>query len=77
MENQIQPQQLSFNFEEAVTHQSVVSLNVAGPTAHDSAKDSSSSAAVVYDFSSAFTKRKESAHASLYRQILDTVRHIG
>ena len=77
MEIQTQPQQLSFIFEETGSHQAVVSLNVAGPIVQDLAKDSSTSAAVVYDFKSAFTKRKESAHASLYRQILDTVRHIG
>ena len=78
MEKLTQPQQLSFNFEEPSTPQAVVNLNPVSLVAQqESAKDSVGSPAVVYDFRTALTKRKESAHASLYRQILDSVRHIG
>ena len=78
MEKLTQPQQLSFNFEEPSTPQAVVNLNLVSLVAQqESAEDSVGSPAVVYDFRTALTKRKESAHASLYRQILDSVRHIG
>lgn len=78
MEKLTQPQQLSFNFEEPSTPQAVVNLNpVSLGAQQESAEDSVGSPAVVYDFRTALTKRKESAHASLYRQILDSVRHIG
>jgi hypothetical protein len=78
MEKLTQPQQLSFNFEEPSTPQAVVNLNPVSLVAQqESAEDSVGSPAVVYDFRTALTKRKESAHASLYRQILDSVRHIG
>lgn len=78
MEKLTQPQQLSFNYEEPSTPQAVVNLNPVSLVAQqESAEDSVGSPAVVYDFRTALTKRKESAHASLYRQILDSVRHIG
>lgn len=78
MHTTTQPQQLSFNFEEPITRQTVVSLASASPlSVQDSVADIKSSPAVVYDFRSAAAKRKEIAHASLYRQILDSVRHIG
>lgn len=78
MEKLTQPQQLSFNFEEPSTPQAVANLNpVSLGAQQESAEDSVGSPAVVYDFRTALTKRKESAHASLYRQILDSVRHIG
>lgn len=78
MEKLTQPQQLSFNFEEPSTSHAVVNLNPVSLVAQqESAEDSVGSPAVVYDFRTALTKRKESAHASLYRQILDSVRHIG
>jgi hypothetical protein len=78
MEKTTQPQQLSFSFEEPETRHTVVSLAplpVLLP--QDTVADSKASLAIVYDFRSAATKRKESTHASLYRQILDSVRHIG
>ena len=78
MEKPKQPQQLSFNFEEPLTPSAVVSLNMGSLVSErESAEDPVASPAVVYDFRSAFTKRKETAKASLYRQILDSVRHIG
>ena len=78
MEKLTRPQQLSFNFEGPSTPQAVVNLNPVSLVAQqESAEDSVGSPAVVYDFRTALTKRKESAHASLYRQILDSVRHIG
>lgn len=78
MDKTAQPQQLSFSFEEPTTRQTVVSLAPApAVAAQDSVTDVKASPAVVYDFRSAATKRKESTHASLYRQILDSVRHIG
>lgn len=78
MEKTKQPQQLSFPFEEPTSRQTVVSLVTPQVTvAQDFVTDAKVSPAVVYDFRSAATKRKESTHASLYRQILDSVRHIG
>jgi len=78
MDKTTQSQQLSFSFEEPTTPQAVVKLNPASLVAQqESAEDSVGRPAVVYDFRTALTKRKESAHASLYRQILDSVRHIG
>lgn len=79
MNKTTQPQQLSFSFEEqSTTHQKVVSFASAQVVAaQDPVTDVSASPAVVYDFRSAANKRKESTHASLYRQILDSVRHIG
>jgi|GWRWMinimDraft_6_1066014.scaffolds.fasta_scaffold02429_1 hypothetical protein len=78
MEKLTQPQQLSFNFEEPSTPHAVVSLNPVSLVAQqESTEGPLASPAVVYDFGTALTKRKESAHASLYRQILDSVRHIG
>ncbi len=73
-----QSQQLSFNFEEPATQPKVVSFaaaQVANPS--DLVADVKASSAVVYDFRSAMTKRKKTAQAALYRQILDSVRHIG
>lgn len=78
MDKTTQPQQLSFSFEEPTARQTVVSLAPAPVVAaQDAVTDVKASPAVVYDFRSAVTKRKESTHASLYRQILDSVRHIG
>lgn len=78
MDKTTQPQQLSFNFEEPTTRQTVVSLTQASAVApKTSLVDVKSSLALVYDFRSAAIKRKESTNASLYRQILDSVRHIG
>lgn len=78
MDKTKQPQQLSFSFEEPTTTHAVVNLNLASLVVQqESAEDSVGSPAVVYDFRTALTKRKESAHALLYRQILDSVRHIG
>ena len=78
MNKTTQPQQLSFTFEEPTPHPNVVSFAAAQvATTQDLVADVKASPAVVYDFRSAMTKRKESAHASLYRQILDSVRHIG
>ncbi len=78
MEKPTQPQQLSFNFEEPATPNAVVNLNsVPLIVQQESAEDPVGGHAVVYDFRTALTKRKEAAHASLYRQILDSVRHIG
>ena len=78
MEKLKQPQQLSFSFEEPSTPHAVVNLNPVSLVAQqESAEESVGSHAVVYDFRTALTKRKEFAQASLYRQILDSVRHIG
>ena len=78
MEKTKQPQQLSFSFEEPASCQTVVSLVTAQfVVAQDSVTDVKASPAVVYNFRSAAIKRKESTHALLYRQILDSVRHIG
>ncbi len=79
MDKTTQPQQLSFSFEEQpTTHQKVVCLSTAQVIApHDPVTDVRANPSVVYDFRSAATKRKELIHASLYRQILDSVRHIG
>lgn len=79
MDKTKRPQQLSFSFEEPVTRQTVVILTTAqAAVTQDSVTDDVKAIpAVVYDFRSAATKRKESTHASLYRQILDSVRHIG
>jgi hypothetical protein len=78
MDKTTQPRQLSFSFEEPTTHPTVASFTAAHvATTQDLVADVTPSPAVVYDFRSALTKRKESAHASLYRQILDSVRHIG
>ena len=78
MNKMTQPQQLSFSFDESIERQTVVSLAPAQVvSAQDMVSDVKASPAVVYDFRSAANKRKESTHASLYRQILDSVRHIG
>jgi hypothetical protein len=78
MDKTTQPQQLSFSFEEPTTQPTVVSFATAQvASTQDLVADVKASPAVVYDFRSAMTKRKESTHASLYRQILDSVRHIG
>jgi len=78
MDKTTQPQQLSFSFEEPTTQPTVVSFATAqATTAQYLVADIKASPAVVYDFRSAMTKRKESAHALLYQQILDSVRHIG
>lgn len=78
MDKTKQPQQLSFSFEEPTSRQTVVSLVTAQvAVAQDSVTDVKASPSVIYDFRSAAIKRKESTHASLYRQILDSVRHIG
>lgn len=73
MDQATPPQQLSFVFD-ASDRQSDVSSE---PAADSTSANSAESVAVVYDFHAAVIKRKESAHASLYRQILDSVRHIG
>lgn len=75
MDQATPPQQLSFVFD-ASDRQSDVSSEPA-PVADSTSANSAESVAVVYDFHAAVIKRKESAHASLYRQILDSVRHIG
>lgn len=70
MDNTTQPQQLNLSFEapaEAVTL----------PASPSVAEKLMTSVAVVYDFKSAAAKREASTQASLYRQILDSVRHIG
>lgn len=73
-----QSQQLSFNFEEPTTQPKVVNFAAAQmANTSELVADVKASPAVVYDFRSARTKRKEATHASLYRQILDSVRHIG
>ena len=75
MDKATPPQQLSFVFD-AFDRQSNVSLGTV-PSADSAGRNSAEPVAVVYDFRAAVIKRKESAHASLYRQILDSVRHIG
>ena len=66
MDKAIQPEQLNLSFVEPV-----VDENAVKPPQNDGV------GAIIYDFQSAIAKRKESDHASLYRQILDSVRHIG
>lgn len=78
MDKTTQPQQLSFSFEEPTASSTVVNLPFAQAVVPNvPATDVVEGPAVVYDFRSAVVKRKESVHASLYRQILDSVRHIG
>ncbi len=78
MKTTTQPQQLSFNFEEPTVRQTVVSLASASALSVQASQgDTKGSPAVVYDFRAVAAKRKETVHASLYRQILDSVRHIG
>lgn len=78
MDKTTQPQQLSFSFEEPTANSTVVSLAVVQAVAlNEPVTAVPEGPAVVYDFRSAMVKRKESVHASLYRQILDSVRHIG
>lgn len=72
MDKPMQPQQLSFIFDALECQPD------AGKDAdHASCAEEVLPVAIVYDFRAAVVKRKESAHASLYRQILDSVRHIG
>ena len=78
MDKTTQPQQLSFSFEDPTTQSTVVTYVTAHVVStQDLVADVRANPAVVYYFRSAMTKRKESTHASLYRQILDSVRHIG
>ena len=70
MDNTTQPQQLSLSFdapEEAA----------ALPVFPSVSEKAMANVAVVYDFRSAVVKREASSKAVLYRQILDSVRHIG
>ena len=69
MEITTQPQQLSLSFEASAEEVSASSAVVA--------QQPLASVAVVYDFKSSVAKREASTHAVLYRQILDSVRHIG
>ena len=76
MDKATQPQQLSFLFDEPFSRQTVV--NLAAPLVKQVVSpDITANLGVVYDFQSAASKRKESTEALLYRQILDSVRHIG
>lgn len=68
------PQQFSFIFEEVTEQSTVVNLVC---VAHTPLMNIKTDSAVVYDFQSAARKHKEATHASLYKQILDSVRHIG
>jgi len=78
MKTPTQPQQLSFDFEEPTVRQTVVSLvSASASLVQVSETGAKGSPAVVYDFRTVAAKRKVTAHASLYRQILDSVRHIG
>ena len=80
MDKTTQPQQLSFSFEAPMVAAMPAVVSLAATqvaTSQDLIEDVEARPAVVYDFRTALTKRKESAHASLYRQILDSVRHIG
>lgn len=78
MDKTTRPQQLSFSFEEPNLQSTVVNLPMAQVVATgEVAADDLNDVAVVYDFRAAVAKRKESVHASLYRQILDSVRHLG
>lgn len=74
MDSTTQPQQLSFLFDAPQTSYSdVTSL----PSSLDFSSKTMANMAVVYDFKSAVDKREASTHALLYRQILESVRHIG
>lgn len=70
-----QPRQLSLPFDAPQT----ACTFVAGLQSHAPAavETTVKSLAVVYDFKSAVAKREESSQAILYRQILESVRHIG
>lgn len=75
MDQATPPQQLSFVFDASECQPDVSSGSTS--VADSTSANSTESVAVVYDFRAAVIKRKESVHASLYRQILDSVRHIG
>lgn len=78
MDKTIQPQQLSFNFDGSAPPQKLVTDASAHVTsAQNREEEVQSSPALVYDFQLAMTRRQESTYASLYRQILDSVKHIG
>ena len=73
------PQQLSFNFEESTTGKDIVASFplVSTAKAEVSRPKVKAMHAVVYDFDAIAKRRRESERASLYRQILASVKHIG
>jgi hypothetical protein len=78
------PQQLDLSFEarpaqpvqQSVSH---VEPSIATPSVSASsiAFEVSAKSAVIINFKSAVSRREESIRTDLYRQILDSVRHIG
>jgi hypothetical protein len=70
MDNTTQPQQLDLSF-------GAPAETVPLPASPSVSEMLMASVAVVYDFKSAAAKREASTQANLYRQILDSVRHIG
>lgn len=81
MKKMTQPQQLSLLFDAPLAQQNVTRLESTSASACTinplSFSDTAPSPAVVYDFQSAAVKREEASQAVLYRQILNSVRHIG
>lgn len=79
--DKMMPQQLDLWFEIPPVQQSVshVEPSVAAPGAPASSTSIEviANSAVVINFQSAVTRREESIRTVLYRQILDSVRHIG
>lgn len=75
MDSTTQPQQLSLSFDAPQTICTVVA-EVQSHTP-DAVETTVNSVAVVYDFKPAVAKREKSSQADLYRQILESVRHIG
>lgn len=74
------PQQLDLSFEQSVQQSALNgAFSVVTPNAPASSISSEVgvNVAVVINFQSAVSKREESIRTDLYRQILDSVRHIG
>lgn len=75
MDSSTRPQQLSLSFDAPQTTCAVVAeVPSHTPTAAETTEKTS---AIVCDFKYAAAKREASLKAVLYRQILESVRHIG
>lgn len=76
-----QPQQLNLLFEELSPLQNApkgeFSILMAVSSNPEIASEVTAVSAVVFDFRSEALKREEASRASLYRRILDSVKHIG
>lgn len=81
MDKMTQPQQLDLSFETYPVQQNMSkaepnAATLSVPVSSISSEVSASSA-VILNFQSAVSSREESNRTNLYRQILDSVRHIG